>query len=484
MTALSYGTPEPLEAAEHLSMVPALDDDDVLLGEGSHRGQVRMAYRLAERYAGRLLHVPRIGWYAWDGQRWAKDEKGAATRAVLSVLRRALSESLADPGLRQDVRKCEGASAIRGVLEVAGSLPAFVAAADELDADPYLLNTASGTLDLRTMALRPADPADRITKVTRGAWRPADDGGRPKPWEGFLTEVLPDEEVRAFLQRVVGVALLGRVVEHVLPILTGTGGNGKGVFYGALLHALGDYAAAAEPDLFMARDGAHPTGQMDLLGRRLVVVSESDQGRRLAEATMKRLTGGDRIKARLMGRDFVEFDPSHTAFLVTNHLPKVSGDDDAIWRRVRVIPFDVVVPEERRDGQLGERLALAADSILAWAVAGFSAYGEQGGQLLAPDSVTVATAAYRTDSDALSRFLEERCYLGPVVKATTAELFAAWSSWAVADGADNMSQKAFGQALDRRGLIAAAPSNGKRWREGITLSESDDDDSSTRRWDR
>ena len=484
MTALSYGTPEPLEAAEHLSIVPALDVDDVLLGEGSHRGQVRMAYRLAERYAGRLLHVPRIGWHAWDGKRWAKDEKGAATRAVLSVLRRALSESLADPELRQDVRKCEGASAIRGVLEVAGSLPAFVAAADELDADPFLLNTASGTLDLRTMGLRPADPADRITKVTRGAWRPTEAGPGPQPWQRFLTEVLPDEQVRLFLQQVVGIALLGKVVEHVLPIMTGNGANGKGVLYGALLHALGDYAAPAEPDLFMARDGAHPTGQMDLLGRRLVVVSESDQGRRLAEATMKRLTGGDRIKARLMGRDFVEFEPSHTAFLVTNHLPKVSGDDDAIWRRVRVIPFDVVIPEDRRDGQLGERLALAADEVLAWAVAGFSTYDAKGRKLTAPASVTVATDAYRADADALSRFLEDRCYLGPMVKATTADLFAAWTSWAAADGADAMSQKAFGQALDRRGLLASPASNGKRWRTGISLSSTDDDEGDDRRWQR
>lgn len=446
-----------------------------------HRGQVRMAYRLAEQYVGRLLYVPKIGWHVWDGKRWALDEKGAATRAVLTVLRRALADSLGDSELRQDVHRCEGAAAIRGVLEIASSLELFVAAADELDADPYLVNTADGTLDLRTMQVRPPDPADRITKVTRSAYRPSESVNGP--WTTFLEQVLPDVEVRTFLQRVVGVALLGKVVEHVLPILTGLGGNGKGVAYGAWLHALGDYAAAAEPDLFMAREGAHPTGQMDLRGRRLVVVSESDKSRQMAEATMKRLTGGDRIKARYMGQDFVEFEPSHTAFLVTNHLPKVSGDDEAVWRRVRVVPFEVVVPEEQRDAQLGERLELEADAVLAWAVSGYADYVQRGHRLDEPGSVRVATDAYRIDSDAVTRFLTECCYLNPHVHATTGELFTRWHSWAALDGAEPMSQKALGQALDRHGLVAQPPVHGKRWRTGIELlpPEQDTDD---RGWNR
>ena len=480
--AAPVAPPAPVAPVAWPSVVPAGSGQRLLESEredglpdrpqGGHRGQVRMAYRLVERYGDRLLYVPKIGWHVWDVRRWAPDEKGAATRAVLTVLKRALADSLGDAELRQDVHRCEGAAAIRGVLEIAASLPEFVATADELDADPYLVNTASGTLDLRTMQVRPPDPRDRITKVTRAAYRPGE--VNRGPWQEFLEQVLPDPDVRAFLQRVVGVALLGKVVEHVLPILTGTGGNGKGVCYGALLWALGDYASAAEPDLFMAREGAHPTGQMDLRGRRLVVVSESDKGRQMAEATMKRLTGGDRIKARLMGKDFVEFEPSHTAFLVTNHLPKVSGDDDAIWRRVRVVPFSVVVSDEQRDGQLGERLELAADDVLAWAVAGYIAYNAGGRKLAEPDSVLVATAAYRTESDATSRFLDECCFLNPHVHATTADLFARWTSWAALDGAEQMSQKAFGQALDRRGLVAAAPANGKRWRHGIELVPADD----------
>jgi hypothetical protein len=167
--------------------------------------------------------------------------------------------------------------------------------------------------------------------------------------------------------------------------------NGKSVFYKAIDYALGDYASIDEPDLFMHRDGAHPTGEMDLLGKRRVVVSENDEGRRLAEATMKRLTGGDPITARGMRQNFVTFDPSHTPMLITNHLPKVRGDDLAIWRRLRVIPFDVVIPEAERDPHLSEILRLDADAILTWAVTGYADYSRRG-RLDEPPQVNVLRA--------------------------------------------------------------------------------------------
>src|SRR5690625_3628608 len=332
------------------------------------RGQVRMAYRLADAYADRLMHVHGIGWWHYDGQRWVEDERGHAKRAVVTILKRALAQSIGDKPLREDVRKCETAAGIKGVLDIAAALEQFAFRAADLDADPYLLNSASGTLDLRTMQPRGHDPVDRLTKVTVGAYR--DDLEQSSRWTAFLAQVLPGDDVRAFLQRLAGMALLGKVVEHLLPILTGVGANGKSTFYGALNHALGDYASTAEPDLFMHREGAHPTGEMDLRGQRCVVVSESDDGRKLAEATMKRLTGGDPVRARRMREDYVEFTPSHTAILVTNHLPKVSGDDAAIWRRIRVVPFDVVIPAEQQDGHLDESLQLEADTILTWAVSG------------------------------------------------------------------------------------------------------------------
>lgn len=437
-----------------------------------HSGQVRIAYRLAARYADRLLHVHGIGWFWWDGMRWAVDDTGRAQRAVLDVLKRALAASLDDKVLRRDVQRCESAAGIAGVLTVAAALPAFAASVRDLDADPHLLNHASGTLDLRTFQTHPHSPADRLTKVCRGAYRP---DAESTTWEAFLTRVLPDADVRAFLQRYVGVGLRGDVVEHKLVIGTGTGANGKSVFDGAIRNALGDYAITAEPDLFMHRDNAHPTGEMDLRGVRLVTVSESERDRRLAEATVKRLTGGDTIRARRMRQDFIEFAPSHTAFLITNHLPRVSGDDAAIWRRLRVVPFDVVIPESEQNGQLGVQLELEADAVLTWTVAGYRDYVGRG--LDEPASVLKATDAYQFTSDAVRRFVDDACVTtSGALKATTAQLHVAWEKWRVTDGAEPMSQAAFGQALTRLGYPADPPSNGKRWRPGIAVKAVDDAD--------
>jgi putative DNA primase/helicase len=438
-------------------------DDDNLREQ--HLGQVRMAYRLAAAHRDRLLYVHRIGWHYWDGQRWAEDDQGAAQRAVLAVLKTALRKSLGNPKLRTDVTKCESATGVAGVLAIASALTAFAATVRDLDQDPYLLNVANGTLDLRTMQLREHDPRDRITKVTRAGYDPEAD---PAIWDTFIAAVLPDEQVRRFLQRLIGLALLGKVIEHILPILTGIGANGKGTTYKALLWALGDYADTVDPDLFMVRDHAHPTGEMDLRGLRLVAVSESDRDRRLAEATMKRLTGGDIIKARRMRQDFVSFEPSHLALFITNHLPTVSGDDPAVWRRIRVVPFDVVFTESEQDKDLDDRLRLEADAILTWAVHGYADYLEAG--LAEPEAVLKATTSYKLTSDAIARFIDERCHLAGRTAAKT--LFEAFSSWCAAEGLEAGSQTAFGKALDERGFPAMKSSS--KFRVGLTLLAEED----------
>lgn len=428
-----------------------------------HSGQVRIAHRLAATYADRLLFVHGIGWHYWDGKRWALDDVGEAKRAVLDVLRTALTESLGDKELRKDVRRCESATGIAGVLAIAAALEPFAATVRDLDADPYLFNVTNGTLDLRTMELSPHAPADRLTKVARAAYRAGCAGG---DFHDFLTTVLPDGDVRAYVQRQLGVSLLGKVVEHVLPIWTGTGANGKSTAIGALCWALGDYAMTAEPDLLLHREGAHPTGQMDLMGRRLAVITETDEGRKFAEATMKRLTGGDTIKARLMRQDFVEFEPSHTPILVTNHLPQVSGDDPAVWRRIRVVPFDIVIAEKDRDAGLPERLQQCADEVLAWCVAGWVDYQSVG--LAEPGAVQARTAEYKADSDAIARFIEDRCVTTPAMKATTTQLFEAWEAWRTNEGVPEISLRAFGKALDRHGY-PTTKAREARWREGIAI---------------
>jgi putative DNA primase/helicase len=236
--------------------------------------------------------------------------------------------------------------------------------------------------------------------------------------------------------------------------------------------ALGDYADAADPELLTARDfAAHPTGVADLFGLRLAVLHESDHGRRLAEGTVKRLTGGDRIKARRMREDFWHFTPSHTFAMLTNHKPVISGTDEGVWRRVRLIPWDVVVPEAERDEQLGDRLALELDHVLAWLVGGYQRWRASG--LDEPQQVTAATDAYRAESDALARFIDQRCLTGPHHRVQSSELFAAWSKWCADEGEDAGTQTAFSTALLNRGFDKRATNVGKVW-TGLGLAASDD----------
>lgn len=439
-------------------------------GIESHRGQLRMAERFARQHAGHLVHAHGIGWHVWDGARWSRDRDGAATRAAVATIKAALRELAQLTGhqreeLYADVKRVESAAGIDGILRITAALRPLAVAADHLDADPFLFNTAGGTLDLRTGEVRPHDPADLITKVAGCGLDSAADG----PHFGkFLAEILPDDEVRGFVQRLAGYAMLGAVREHVLPIMIGTGQNGKSTLLDVLSDAFGDYAIAAEPELLVDRGNAHPTGQADLLGARLAVCAETDEGRRLAAATVKRLTGGDKVRARRMRQDFFEFEPSHTVVLVTNHKPKVAGDDPALWRRIRVVPFDVVVSEP--DPRLPERLALELPAVLAWAYGGYTAYAERG--LDAPAAVTKRTDDYRAESDALGRFLDEHTIASPHAYARARQLFTAWSEWCHGAGETPGTEVEFAAAMARHGFEKKRSAGGQIYR-GIGLTEQD-----------
>lgn len=468
MIAFGRDYPDPYDQSQ---------EEPESIGE-RHRGQLRIAYRLAASHADRLMYVHGIGWHHWDGTRWAEDERGEAKRAVAEVLRDALAEAVkldsdARDKLIADVRKCETANGIAGVLDLAAALLPFAHTVTDLDRDPYLLNTATGTVDLRTGELRPHDPADRCTKVTRAGYDP---DARSDVWERFLAQVLPDPTVRGYLQRLAGLSLLGKVTEHIFTVVTGTGANGKGTTYGALLFALGDYGHAAESDLFMqakANPNSASPALMGLRGKRLIVVSETERDQRLAVALMKNLTGGDPITARPLYGKPVTFTPSHTSLMVTNYLPRVAGDDPAVWRRVRVIPFDVVIPAGERDSHLGERLELDADAILAWAVHGYRQYSQIG--LAEPEAVLRATDDYQQASDAVGRFIADACFLSPHAFALTSELFTRWTAWAVEDGAEPVSVKKFGQALDAHGYpTRGGTGRERRHRYGLGLLAEDD----------
>ncbi|MFF7315051.1 phage/plasmid primase, P4 family [Streptomyces sp. NPDC008137] len=442
-----------------------------------------MAERFLDDHRDTLRYVHGIGWHEWDGARWLMDEKRVDLDRAVDTVKAALRDLEELHGderddLYKDIRKSESASGLEGMVKIASARAPMSLASKQLDADPYLFNTPSGTVNLLTGEVSDCSREDHITKVAGAGLEDSDsetagDGGAAE-FEAFLERILPDPEVRAFVQRLFGYSMLGKVTEHVMPIFTGSGANGKGTLRDAITAAVGDYAIEVDPAILMeSKHERHGAFKMRLRGARLAFCSETEKGRRFAEATMKRLVGGDPIEANLMHKNPITFDPSHTLIMLTNHLPAVSGDDPAVWRRILVVPFDVVIPEEERDGSLPDRLKKAAPAVLGWIYDGWLDYQEQG--LNPPEVVRVRTQEYQAASDVLGRFLEERTLQSPHGTVRARELFNAWTAWCHATGEQPSTEKAFAESLANRGYVKKDRSVGRVYL-GLMLAGTDDDD--------
>ena len=398
-----------------------------------------LALAFTRRYHRDWRYVAGWGrWLVWDGNRWRTEDTLAATDLIRSVCRHAAVRA-ENPKV---AAKLASSSTVGGVERLARADRRHAATTEEWDADPWLLNTPGGVVDLKTGRQRPHDRADRMTKITT-----ATPGGDCPTWRRFLDEVTGgDVELQAYLQRMVGYALTGSTQEHALFFLYGTGANGKSVFVNTLATILGDYATNAPMDTFMeTRTDRHPTDMAGLRGARFVAAIETEQGRRWAESKLKNLTGGDKISARFMRQDFFEFFPQFKLFVAGNHKPAIRNIDEAMKRRLHLIPFTITVPPERRDKHLQQKLLAERDGILAWAVQGCLDW-QRLGRLDPPQQVVDATEEYFEAEDALGRWLEERCVREPNAKSLTAELFTDWkqrtNSSARSDGFPTCSSRA------------------------------------------
>jgi len=434
-------------------------------------GDLGRAERLVAEHGHRLRYVRETRrWLVFDGDRWRADMTGDAERAAKDTARGLLDAAarIEDPEQRERAAK-EAVRAlaeprIRAMLTLAETEPGIATAVAELDRDPYLLDCQNGTLDLRTGELRAHDPADLITRGTDVAYDPA--AAAPR-WQRFLAEVFDgDGELIAFVHRLVGYALTGDTREHTLAVLHGTGANGKSTAVEVLKLLLGDLAATAAFDTFARSQGDHgPRNDLARLrGARLVTASESGEGRRLDEATVKEVTGGDTIAARFLYGEHFEFRPTFKLLLVTNHRPRVDGDDDAIWRRLRLIPFETSF-QGREDRHLAATLRAELPGILAWAVEGCLAW--QGDGLGNASAVTAATRSYRADEDHLGAFLADRCQPSGAVAAS--DLRAAYEAYCAEAGERPLGGVALGQRLARRGIHAKRGAKGSRIYVGVTL---------------
>ncbi len=400
-----------------------------------------LALEFATRHAGDLRYVAQWGkWYRWDGTRWTEDK----TRQIFDLARHVCREAAIRAN--RAAKTIASAKTRAAVVSLGSEDRRLAATMEQWDTNPWLLNTPGGIVDLRTGAMRPAQPDDYMTMMTA-----ATPGGSCPLWHKFLQTVTGgDTSLQKYLQVASGYSLTGSTREQILLFLYGTGQNGKTVFIQTLSDVLGDYHTTAPMETFVdSVNERHPTDLAGLRGARLVTAAETEQGRRWAESKIKTLTGGDKITARFMRQDFFTYVPQFTLMVYGNHKPGLKSVDDAIRRRIKLIPFAVKIPEADRDKELPEKLKLEWPGILAWMIEGCLMWQRQG--LATPSAVEVATQNYIAAEDAIGRWIDECCTLDPGYEAV-ARLFGSWSAWATRYGEFVGSSKRFSQMLMDRGF--------------------------------
>ena len=422
-------------------------------------------------------------WLVWDGRRWNIDKQRLIDARAKGVSRRlweqvaaATKKGKQNPGSVDEkiffelIRFAKASSQSRGIasmLTLARSEPGIPILPDALDTDQWLLNCINGTLDLRTGELRQHNRRDYMTKLCPVEFDPS---AKCPIWEDFLCVVMDGrQDLIGYLRRLVGYSLTGVVQDHALPYLYGFGANGKSTFLNTILELLGaDYAMKAPPELLIAKHGTtHPTELADLFGKRFVAAIEVEDGRRFAESLMKELTGGDKVRARRMREDFWEFSPTHKIWLAANHKLEVRGTDHGIWRRIKLIPFTVVIPDHEQDGKLLEKLKAELPGILNWAVKGSMEWQNQG--LGEPEDVRAATDCYKAEMDAVASFIDECCIIGGDYKVAATPLYDAYKDWCDRTGEHPVSQRRFGERLTEKKIGRRRGTGGKFMRFGIGL---------------
>jgi len=424
-------------------------------------------------------------WFIFDGHHWTLDRLDEATASVCGVVDVYLQESARQAWLRRKAAKAEDTKAEkqhaaiekqlfvrtrelhtahrkRCVLRIARvGADGLGLTGDEWDADTMLLGVENGVVDLRTGDHRPGQPSDYIKTYAPTAWLGLD---VPSPtWKRALSEIFAaDEELTAYIQRLLGYAITATVKEHILLVAWGRGRNGKGTVFETLHHVLGGaLAGPVEAEMLLSQKYAKASGGpssdiMALRGKRIIWGSETGQGRSLDPGKVKWLTGGDTLTGRQpYAVDQISFPPTHTLFLLTNHRPHAASNDYALWHRLHLIPFtmsfvrDPERPHERQvDPDLPAKLKAEASGILAWLVRGCLEYQRTG--LNPPETVKAATREYRKDEDIIGHFIDECCILEQAARTSGGDLYKAYRTWCESTGHRPLSGVRFGKDMKER----------------------------------
>jgi putative DNA primase/helicase len=425
-------------------------------------------------------------WFIWTGKNWAIDDSGEVERrakASVAEIYREAAEAR-DLKLREQLGKwalaCEDARRVIAMMRMAQSEAGIPVAPAEFDAQPWLLNCNNGTIDLMTGELRPHDPADLLTCLTPVDYLPE---APCEEFEKFLYQIMafkdrPETAIQMvhFLQRAMGYSLTGSCREQCLFMLWGAGANGKSTLVELIARILGSYARNTPVETLLARNkgGEIPTDVARLDGPRLVTAKEVDRGRRLSESLVKELTGQDTITARYLYAEYFDFKPQFKLWISTNNKPRISGSDNAIWRRIMFVRFLLNIPKDEQDEELSEKLWQEAPGILAWLVRGCLWWQAEG--LNPPAEVMEATADYRMEMDVLAEFLEAKCRIESNLTVSASDLYRAYQDWAESQGLtekERLKKRSFGLALGEHGFQGFKSGGGVRCWRGLQLSTID-----------
>jgi putative DNA primase/helicase len=424
--------------------------------------------RLAIRFGEQLRYTSGWGWLVYDGRRWLRDDIGTAVRMVKATLEECLAMVDQTPyGFWSRMEEEYGCSLkefkaiiqssfsrgkIESALAMAQSEPNITARVEEFDQEGWLLNCKNGVVDLTTGTLRPHDPQLYITQLVAHDYpvegSPEANRGCPR-WEAFLLEVCcGDQDLVDFLQRAIGYTLTGDTREQKLFFLYGDGANGKSTFLEVLRYLLGDYSTHLSFEaLLKSRNQSPEQSFAHLPGKRYATASEAGEARSWNEEAVKSITGGDTVRAKVLYQDTFEFRPVAKIWLAANDRPRIEGVNEGIWRRFFLIPFTAEIPLERRDPNLLQALKDEAPAILAWAVRGANRWYREGLRN-APASLNAAIEEYRSDNDAVARWMADCCDVGQAhFDAGSTDLLTSYNTYAKANHERELTQTAFGTRL-------------------------------------
>lgn len=412
--------------------------------------------RLVAKYGHAFRYCP--SWrkfLVWDGKRFIVDDTGEIERLAKDTVRSIYAEAAAlsdEPDRKRQAKHAmssESQNRIKAMIALAQTEQGIPVTPDDLDINEWLLNCLNGIIDLRTGQLHPHSTSNLITKLVPVEY---DQAAECPMWMAFLSKIMgKNEELIQFLQKAIGYSLTGSTREQCMFILHGSGANGKSTFLNIIEALLADYAQQTPTDTLMAKKSEGIRNDVARLkGTRFVTASEAEQGKSLAESLIKQMTGGDKLTARFLHGEFFEFVPRFKLFLATNHKPNIRGTDNGIWRRIRLIPFTVTIPEGEQDHELPNKLKAEMTGILRWAVEGCLLWQKEG--LSAPAEVSQATAEYRGEMDCLQAFIDDCLVVGARLRISASELYRVYQGWCQNNGEHEYSQRILGIRLKDKGF--------------------------------